>query len=276
MKSKVRNRKSLIAFTLIELLVVITIIVLLLALLAPALERAIYQAELLQCAGRLKVVGGGVTQYAMDYRRFYPPRWAAQAGDQPHALADNLWDVDDRPYFVGYFHVNLLLDPFLPAIDLEIDDQDSNPQDDAQRVFSHYALWWGWKFDSLPAQRKIGDRFTWRHSGTEHGFDVLVGDYDEQRHDVSRSYSTHPDHDGTMRAEITDGQQSTLGHLYLFARWIGDLQRGPLDLNWAHQDLSVRRVGHVRISDPDALVAVPQTGNSAVTWPVWFTRLPRP
>lgn len=38
------------AFTLIELLVVITIIVVLLALLVPALDKAIYQAQLSVCA----------------------------------------------------------------------------------------------------------------------------------------------------------------------------------------------------------------------------------
>jgi len=42
------------AFTLVELLVVFTIIVILLALLVPALGRAIYHARLAQCAGRLR------------------------------------------------------------------------------------------------------------------------------------------------------------------------------------------------------------------------------
>src|ERR1041385_7046662 len=51
------------AFTLIELLVVVTIIVVLLALLTPALDRAIYRAELLRCGANQKGTGealGGV------------------------------------------------------------------------------------------------------------------------------------------------------------------------------------------------------------------------
>ena len=40
------------AFTLVELMVVITIIVLLLALMMPALDKAVYQAELASCMTR--------------------------------------------------------------------------------------------------------------------------------------------------------------------------------------------------------------------------------
>ena len=53
LKPAIGNRKSKIAFTLVELLVVITIIVILLVLLAPAMDRAIYQADLLACATNL-------------------------------------------------------------------------------------------------------------------------------------------------------------------------------------------------------------------------------
>ena len=61
------------AFTLIELLVVITIIVVLLSILVPALDKAIYRAELVRCAGgNLKVMASGVTTYAMENKRYYP------------------------------------------------------------------------------------------------------------------------------------------------------------------------------------------------------------
>src|ERR1041385_7156002 len=62
------------AFTLIELLIVVTVIVVLLALLTPALDRAIYQAELTVCASRLHATGVAVTSYASQYRRTYPYR----------------------------------------------------------------------------------------------------------------------------------------------------------------------------------------------------------
>ena len=49
------------AFTLIELLVVVTIIVVLLALLTPAMDQAIYQGELTACGARLKAVASAIT-----------------------------------------------------------------------------------------------------------------------------------------------------------------------------------------------------------------------
>jgi prepilin-type N-terminal cleavage/methylation domain-containing protein len=57
------------AFTLIELLVVVTIIVVLLALLTPALDKAVTAAELVKCAANLHAFGVAVPQYALDNRR---------------------------------------------------------------------------------------------------------------------------------------------------------------------------------------------------------------
>src|SRR5438132_646169 len=59
------------AFTLIELLVVVTIIAVLLALLTPALDRAIYEAELAVCGANNHALGLGVIAYAMDSKRNY-------------------------------------------------------------------------------------------------------------------------------------------------------------------------------------------------------------
>jgi len=57
------------AFTLIELLVVITIIVVLLALLIPALDKAIYQAELAMCLSNTRTQHSAQYQYAYDNGR---------------------------------------------------------------------------------------------------------------------------------------------------------------------------------------------------------------
>jgi prepilin-type N-terminal cleavage/methylation domain-containing protein len=59
-------------FTIVELLVVISIIVVLLALLAPALDQAIYQAELSVCGAKLRSLGGGLVNYALGSQRRYP------------------------------------------------------------------------------------------------------------------------------------------------------------------------------------------------------------
>src|SRR5207253_2093486 len=48
-------------FTLIELLVVVTVIVALLAMLAPALDKAVYQAELAVCAANLRTIASAAT-----------------------------------------------------------------------------------------------------------------------------------------------------------------------------------------------------------------------
>ena len=62
------------AFSLVELLVVITILVVLLALLAPAMDKAIYQAELAVCGAQQKAIASSSQGYAFDSRRSYPYR----------------------------------------------------------------------------------------------------------------------------------------------------------------------------------------------------------
>jgi len=57
------------AFTLIELLVVITILVVLLALLAPALDKAMDQAERVVCATNQRVIAQGAVQYGLANRK---------------------------------------------------------------------------------------------------------------------------------------------------------------------------------------------------------------
>lgn len=56
-------------FTLIELLVVITIIVVLLAMLLPAMDKAIEASLRAVCATRLRGFGVAITHYSMDHKR---------------------------------------------------------------------------------------------------------------------------------------------------------------------------------------------------------------
>jgi prepilin-type N-terminal cleavage/methylation domain-containing protein len=60
------------AFTLIELLLVITIIVLLLAMLTPALDKALLEAVKAQCGARQKGLVTFCNMYAADNRRMFP------------------------------------------------------------------------------------------------------------------------------------------------------------------------------------------------------------
>jgi len=61
------------AFTLVELLVVIAIIVVLMALLAPALDRAVYAAETARCLASQRTIVQAAQPYAMDHKRVLPP-----------------------------------------------------------------------------------------------------------------------------------------------------------------------------------------------------------
>src|SRR5688500_8442249 len=62
------------AFTLIELLVVAAIIAVLIALLLPALDAAIYQAELTQCGANQGSMAMALQIYAAKHQRRYPHR----------------------------------------------------------------------------------------------------------------------------------------------------------------------------------------------------------
>jgi len=77
MESAIENQKLALAFTFVELLVVITIIVVLLALLVPALDEAVYQADLAVCATHQHGIGVGAVAYALNHARIpgRPIRW---------------------------------------------------------------------------------------------------------------------------------------------------------------------------------------------------------
>src|SRR5207247_947120 len=104
-KSAIGNQKSRNGFTLVELLVVVVIIAILLSLLAPALDKAIYQAELAVCGANLHAIGAGASIYTMDYKKVYPGvgRFTNSA-----AQAINDWDnssFDLRPVIRGYMGI---------------------------------------------------------------------------------------------------------------------------------------------------------------------------
>src|ERR1051325_1350647 len=97
------------AFTLVELLVVVAVIVVLLSLLAPALDKAVYQAELTVCGTHLHDIAVGVHQYTFQFKRQYPYRNGVQTQGSwtPQMLAATQSDsVDDRKPLRGYINLN--------------------------------------------------------------------------------------------------------------------------------------------------------------------------
>ena len=109
------------AFTLIELLVVVTIIVVLLALLTPALDKAIYQAELAVCATHLNGIAVGVTDYSVAFKRWYPYRdfSSGDRPEQPQYLGDTREAGDHRPALKGYVSLKSYLDPLTIPVQIE-------------------------------------------------------------------------------------------------------------------------------------------------------------
>src|SRR5688500_8895174 len=108
------------AFTLIELLVVITIIVVLLSLLAPALDKAIYQAELVVCGSTMKAGTGALTQYAMAHNRTYANRGVSGAHlpDWVRTRGDNAADYNLFRALRDYCGLKTFYDPFTNGVDM--------------------------------------------------------------------------------------------------------------------------------------------------------------
>ena len=171
------------AFTLIELLVVITIIVVLLALLTPAMDQAIYQAELTACAARVDGIVGGAITYASGNRRHYPYRQTLNPAHtslrRPSLIRDANGQVsDDRPWLRDALGgLDILIDPLAKAID-----------NDATPTYMHvnYNLWFGMFFRPVAGGGKglhrLGDRLEWtdasRGQSRRYRLGVLASDVD--------------------------------------------------------------------------------------------------
>jgi prepilin-type N-terminal cleavage/methylation domain-containing protein len=226
-------------FTLIELLVVITIIVILLALLAPALDKAIYQAELAVCAARIKGICGAATTAAVDYQRRFPDRTGLLS---PHMLAE--WTggsgVDTRPVMKQYLgDLNTLLTcPFNNVLNLEGSLATS-------RTYGTYWMFFGWRFTGSsggPGMMRLGDRWTWR----EKAYNVFVADFDVVTQ-PNGTWSTHPDADQVLRLDAA--QDRGAAPSYTVSNWLASgHSRGLTDMNIGYSDGAVQRMSAVQHS----------------------------
>jgi prepilin-type N-terminal cleavage/methylation domain-containing protein len=250
--------RSVRAFTLVELLVVIAIIAVLLALLTPALDKAIYQAEFAVCAANQRSIGTNVLGYAYDNKRKYPVRPGVMVTSgtnttigvsavwRPNALKGDGRAVtnflDDRPAFKKFMSLKSLVCPLSGKFD--IDAPETYQRDDC--VFANYNLWFGWRWlPTLSGMFKIGDRWEWN----DDKFNILVSDRDE--YDVaSPGYSdtSHPDEDRILNNRIYQGFKATganaavtAGTNFWASSWVvgGTYKRGKMDMNFLFQDLSV-------------------------------------
>jgi prepilin-type N-terminal cleavage/methylation domain-containing protein len=244
-------------FTLIELLVVITIIVVLLALLTPALDSAIYQAVLLTCGTNQRAVATGLTTYAFDNRRTYPDRAMPDlsvvipAHKLTHPYDAGAFDL--RPMIRPYFPINKLLnDPFVDRqVDMDKDDL-AGGSARTTHIYAPLFLWGGWAYTGRPGMKKIGDRFAAvsRPSGRVNRYSLLVGDIDTQE---ATLYCTHPDDrygNPNLVPLATQDEPWAFGGLVTTTIWWRSsdqppIRRSPVDLNFAYDDGSVKRVDQV-------------------------------
>lgn len=290
------------AFTLIELLVVMTIIVVLLALLTPALDRAVYSAELATCAARQDAAASGVITYAMSYKRYYPHR----AGpDEVNWLPPYVYsnDRDDRPAIFEAIHPGLLLDPFSGKIDLTTTSMFR------QVIYANYNMYFGWRFkptggngkhvDREKGMYRMGDRFTWTDTDgdapVQRSFKLIVSDFNVVREPdteagttASQALGGHPDRDQQTMGFISSqdnvenaafyplqGQTLTVSYWRNQNTATPRPKRGLYDTNHAYDDGSVAQIRDLAWDEKERAVFIPEASNGHYQQS-WGQQVPRP
>jgi prepilin-type N-terminal cleavage/methylation domain-containing protein len=248
-------------FTLVELLVVITIIVVLLAMLTPALDQAIYQAELATCAARQKLVASAVATYALEFKRSYPYRagvqdsaftwWTHFFTVPPQSAQGKIFD--DRPQLRPYLSINALNDPLTPM------EVDFDAPEAAQGSTLPTTLWAGFKYNSGGGLVRLGDRL--RFPATVAGEPEFVstiiysdmmmatiafgGVIDSAHADSNSVLAPYNGSDGSSSGDgAAGGLAAGVIEGAVFSRWrvVGWGGVGTIDMNFAHTDGSVDRL----------------------------------
>jgi len=273
------------AFTLIELLAVVAIITLLVALLMPALDQAIYQAELATCSAGIRSIATGAVVYAAASRRSYPYRpmvdgeiWNCtmlfiNTGRVGPVTTGRV--LDDRPLLKTIFPLNKTFNCPLAPSEADLESEQSQI-----RVFASYASWFGVRYPTnradvriVPRQamKKLGDRLAWSFEGNDYSFNLLAGDMDlltVQNYANPLAQSGHQDKSQKMQADVQENDTNT------YSAWTvrGDPRRGALDTNFATDDLAVSRSLNVTYDD-NRMSKIPLPLNA---YPDIYLQVPRP
>jgi prepilin-type N-terminal cleavage/methylation domain-containing protein len=283
------------AFTLVELLVVVTIIVILLALLVPALDRAIYSAELAVCGAQLRGVSAGAVAYTFDNKRLYPARVATQSlatGNYyvrnitlPFGIhnKDNALGYDDRPLLRPYMSLDALQCP--PAGNVSI-----SGSKDGTQIFSSYALWFGWQYiqmeNDIAGERssgtvatrykgmfRVGDRWEFKSRDSSNREDIraysaLAGDWFVRggpfgfQGMVSAHNGRNPLMINFRRQDQTWNPDNPADAVVTISDWsIGGDQAPQLeghDINFTFSDNSVQRIDYAQWYRSEGIGAEPR------------------
>jgi prepilin-type N-terminal cleavage/methylation domain-containing protein len=263
-------------FTLIELLVVVTIIVVLLALLTPALDRAITNAEMAACGATIKSLVSAGTIYAMDHARSYPSRGESAWDSLTVKLVDDNGGVtvfDVPAQMRAYIGLDSFLDPLGGGVDLSAGSQRTGAKNGAPTLYSNYQVYFDWgrpTSHQVRSAKKVGQAmvFTPPDDARVRKFNILVADLDSRRArpdgvwdaDV---YSGHADKDGKLEQLIVEDKDNPfikdtplpIGKVTT-SWWWGfspphpiDAIRGLADYNYGWADNSVSRLNDVEIDD---------------------------
>jgi prepilin-type N-terminal cleavage/methylation domain-containing protein len=256
-------RHSRLGFTLIELLVVVTIIAVLLALLTPAIDKAMYAAQLASCASRLKGHAASATVYAVDHRRHYLDRAALNTTNfRPDYLAlTTFGPYDDRPVLSKYMPVNKMFNcPFVNELDYMGFPPEDNPLDPIL-LYTSINYWYGWAYrpqgrPPFKGMKRIGDRVEWQAPGETylHKFSVLVADMESEDILDNWTNSAHPDRDNflsltTVRNGVQPFIQGYTCYSY-WGRWGTFPDRGKVDQSYGYEDGSVETIYDIAREDP--------------------------
>jgi prepilin-type N-terminal cleavage/methylation domain-containing protein len=269
----VRSPRALYGFTLIELLVVITIVVVLLALLTPALDKAIYQAELAACAARLDNIALGATAYAAENQGRYPHRALAIGALRPMMI--NFGSpttpggrLDDRPRLIRHVGLDTLVDPMVAKLDLS-----AEANGPSTAIYASYCLWFGWQIadgHGSKGLKRIGDRLGYDNGVDKYAFNILASDADSVQTGWGFSQASHPDPGGPYLGTLQNepGASPTQGSFtYSFWTHANSRNKGPIDRQFAYTDGSVRRLDGLIIKDngepDDQVIAIPGVANAA-------------
>lgn len=180
-KGYIKNGRN--AFTLLELLVVIAVIGLLIAVVAPALQKAKRAAKETICCSNLHQLSIAALAYEQNEGRLPEhytenPRGTKPRGAWSEQLASNADLVDHRPLWLPYIpDLKFLNCPLLKTLDINIEAVPLN----SHRVYSGYMFVFGYWRDRMPdgqwgpeSSRWTKTNQHWKYNGRK--VEVLAGD----------------------------------------------------------------------------------------------------
>jgi prepilin-type N-terminal cleavage/methylation domain-containing protein len=228
-------------FTLIELLVVITIIALLLAILLPSLNQAVYAANMAVCQSNLHQISSGVLGYASENVTRYPYR-ATRNGTANYGAAPSIKEngVDDRPLYNAFLPLDsVFICPFSPY-PRGVSILDDSPA--TIFIYTSYDIWCGGYIKaSVPDSAMLSLNQRPAYNGAI--FDVLASDWCRVW-----SGSIYQGSHGDKAGLLTPGWvNDTTNRASLFQ---GATSLWSVDENYVHVDGSVQTLAGLTYYDP--------------------------